>query len=122
MEQFRSGRNSEGIFKMLEINKIYNADCLKLMKQLPDKCVDLVLTDPPYLYKKMGGTGSFLENSVKKIATGLSDIQDGFDIDIIFNEFKRITKKFNLFCFCSNEQVSDIMAWGKKNKFYTTCL
>ena len=33
---------------MLEINKIYNADCLELMKQLPDKCVDLVLTDPPY--------------------------------------------------------------------------
>ena len=33
---------------MLEINKIYNADCLELMKQLPDKCIDLVLTDPPY--------------------------------------------------------------------------
>lgn len=33
---------------MLEVNKIYNADCLELMKQLPDKCIDLVLTDPPY--------------------------------------------------------------------------
>ncbi|MBP8982917.1 MAG: site-specific DNA-methyltransferase [Bacteroidales bacterium] len=27
---------------------LYNADCLDIMKQLPDKCVDLVLTDPPY--------------------------------------------------------------------------
>ena len=33
---------------MLEINKIYNADCLELMKEIPDKSIDLVLTDPPY--------------------------------------------------------------------------
>jgi site-specific DNA-methyltransferase (adenine-specific) len=30
------------------LNKIHNCDCLEFMKQLPDKCVDLVLTDPPY--------------------------------------------------------------------------
>lgn len=30
------------------INKIINADCLDILKQLPDKCIDLVLTDPPY--------------------------------------------------------------------------
>ena len=30
------------------INKITNADCLDILKQLPDKCIDLVLTDPPY--------------------------------------------------------------------------
>jgi len=29
-------------------NKIINADCLDILKQLPDKCVDLVLTDQPY--------------------------------------------------------------------------
>ena len=30
------------------IGKITCADCLDILKQLPDKCVDLVLTDPPY--------------------------------------------------------------------------
>lgn len=30
------------------INKIHNADCLEFMKKLPDKSIDLVLTDPPY--------------------------------------------------------------------------
>lgn len=30
------------------INKIHLGDCLEFMKQLPDKCIDLVLTDPPY--------------------------------------------------------------------------
>lgn len=29
-------------------NKIINADCMDILKQLPDKSVDLVLTDPPY--------------------------------------------------------------------------
>jgi site-specific DNA-methyltransferase (adenine-specific) len=37
---------------MQEINKrnikLYNGDCLELMKDIPDGSVDLVLTDPPY--------------------------------------------------------------------------
>ena len=33
-------------------NKIINADCLDILKQLPDKCIDLVLTDPPYRDEK----------------------------------------------------------------------
>lgn len=40
-------------------NKIINADCLDILKQLPDKCVDLVLTDPPY------GGGSKMLGEVK---------------------------------------------------------
>lgn len=31
-----------------ELNKIYQGDCLEIMRTWPDKCVDLVLTDPPY--------------------------------------------------------------------------
>jgi site-specific DNA-methyltransferase (adenine-specific) len=29
-------------------NTVINADCLDVLKGLPDKCVELVLTDPPY--------------------------------------------------------------------------
>lgn len=29
-------------------NKIINADCMDILRQLPDKCVDLVMTSPPY--------------------------------------------------------------------------
>ena len=32
----------------MELNKIINADCLDYMRTMPDKSVDLVLTDPPY--------------------------------------------------------------------------
>ena len=29
-------------------NKIINDDCMNILKQLPDKSIDLILTDPPY--------------------------------------------------------------------------
>lgn len=34
------------------INKIYLGDCLDVMNELPDNCIDLVLTDPPYGVRK----------------------------------------------------------------------
>ena len=30
------------------VNKVIHGDCLDVMREMPDKCVDLVLTDPPY--------------------------------------------------------------------------
>lgn len=33
---------------MLEINKIYNMDCLEGMRKLPSSCIDLTVTSPPY--------------------------------------------------------------------------
>ena len=36
------------------LGKIFNCDCMEIMKQLPDKCVDLCLCDPPYGINKDG--------------------------------------------------------------------
>jgi len=74
---------------MLEINKIHNADCLEFMKQLPDKSIDLVLTDPPYGIdtKFKGG------KSAKMNFNSICD--KGWDkkpIDLYFNEIFRISK------------------------------
>jgi len=33
---------------MLELNKIYCADCLELMKDIEDNSIDLIITSPPY--------------------------------------------------------------------------
>ena len=33
---------------MLELNKIYNMDCIAGMKLLDDECIDLTVTSPPY--------------------------------------------------------------------------
>ena len=29
-------------------NGLYNADCITAMRTMPNECVDMVLTDPPY--------------------------------------------------------------------------
>jgi len=34
--------------KKIEFNKIYNMDCIKGMKYLPNNTIDLVITDPPF--------------------------------------------------------------------------
>ncbi|WP_439332932.1 hypothetical protein [Staphylococcus pseudintermedius] len=33
---------------MIELNKIYNEDCLEGVKRIPDKSVDMILCDLPY--------------------------------------------------------------------------
>ena len=40
---------------MLEIDKVYCGDCLELMKDIGDKSIDLVLTDPPYGHNNNNG-------------------------------------------------------------------
>ena len=32
----------------MELNKIYNEDCMEGMKRIPDASIDLIVTDPPY--------------------------------------------------------------------------
>ena len=32
----------------IELNKIYNIDCIEYMKTLPNNCIDLIIADPPY--------------------------------------------------------------------------
>ena len=40
--------NQSSYIKLNQDTTIYNDDCMKVLKELPDNSVDLVLTDPPY--------------------------------------------------------------------------
>lgn len=42
---------------------VVQGDCLELMKQLPDGCVDAVITDPPYGKKFHDGGGAGLAST-----------------------------------------------------------
>lgn len=39
---------------MLELNKIYNINAIEGLKKIPDKSIDLIVTDPPYPTTKRG--------------------------------------------------------------------
>lgn len=43
---------------MLELDKVYNIDCLEGFKQLDDNSIDLICTDPPYKLMQRGTAGS----------------------------------------------------------------
>jgi len=68
----------------MELNKIHHCDCLEFMRTLPDKCIDLCLTDPPY------GIGisenPFRQKHKKKNWDNTTPIDD------IFSEIFRVSK------------------------------
>ena len=37
---------------MIELNKIYNEDCLSLIKKMDDSSIDCIITSPPYMFQK----------------------------------------------------------------------
>ena len=76
------------------IGKITCADCLDILRQLPDKCVDLVLTDPPYGIKADKGSNGF-GNSANRKYKGGWDSQT--PEQIIFDEMLRVSKKAIIF-------------------------
>ena len=53
----------------MELNKIYNEDCLEGMKRIPDGSVDLIITSPPYNLGEKHHTG----NKVFKAYSEYSD-------------------------------------------------
>ena len=57
----------------MEIDRIYNEDCLEGMKRIPDGVVDAIITDPPY-----GTTDSSWDRQV--------------DLSRMWAEFKRVAK------------------------------
>ena len=55
---------------MLEINKIYNMDCLEGLKKLEDNSIDCVITDPPYNIARKG--------DIFKIGNKITDTNTSF--------------------------------------------
>ena len=51
---------------MLELNKLYNMDCMEGMKEFPDKYFDLAIVDPPYGIGRSGQGERFTKNPKHK--------------------------------------------------------
>ena len=111
-------------------------DCLAIMKDIPDKSIDLIVTDPPYDVSVTGGGGTI--NKVKKLNKSLEDlveanITNGYDIEILGEEFMRVMKEPNIYLWCNKIQIPeyfkfyvdkhkckfDIICWHKTNALPT---
>lgn len=103
------------------LNKIHLGDCMDLMRSLPDKSVDLVLTDPPY------GIGESAGKNAKRtggLATakdyGNKDWDDYAPDKKVFDEIMRISK--NQIIFGANHFIDKLpyaspswIVWDKVN-------
>ena len=69
----------------MQINKIYQGNCLEVLKTFPDKCIDMAITSPPYYaMRDYGVDGQIgLESTFQEYINKLCDI---------FDEVKRVLK------------------------------
>lgn len=96
-----------------ELNKIYVGDCLEIMKKWPDKCVDLVVMDPPY--------GINYESNYYKHGNPFGGIaqDDKYPIKALHHAFRLARNA--VFTFCRWDNLKDIpeprsfIVWVKNN-------
>lgn len=98
---------------VLEINNIYNMDCLEGMKQLEDNSVDLIVTDPPYEIDGIGGGGTFgTKNRKYHRDMEEANVKKGFNNKLLV-ELLRVLKKVNIYIFCNKNQIYQISKFFK---------
>ncbi len=91
------------------LNTITLGDSYKLIKDIPDKSIDLIYVDIPYLIDNFGGgTSELAKRITKHNREEIGFISNGIDYNIL-QDFKRILKKINLFIWCSKNQILDLM-------------
>ena len=75
--------------KMLDLptDRIICADCMDILRTLPDKCIDLVLTDPPYGGSVCRTGGTWAEKYGKKVSSW-----DEAPAQEVFDELFRVSK------------------------------
>lgn len=96
----------------MELNKIYNIDCMEYMKTLPANSINFTLTDIPYNEVQRETNG--LEKMKSLDILGAAD-KATFNTEEFCKEIYRITS--NSICiFCGLEQMSDIVKFFKKQK------
>lgn len=92
-----------------EVNNVYNVDCYKAIKDIPDKSIDCIYTDIPYLYDSGGlSNKNPLDKRISNKRQELKEISNGIDYTIL-DDFVRIMKKINIYIWCSKMQLLDIM-------------
>lgn len=92
----------------MELNKIYNADCMEIMKTMRSDSVDFTLTDIPY------DVVNRESNGLRNLDKGKADILT-FDVEEFCKQVYRVTKN-SLCIFCSKEQFSGIYEYFASKK------
>lgn len=99
-------------------NKILNMDCMDILKQLPDKCIDLVLTDPPYNIKRFNRNDGGNSKKIKSFGDRDKNWNDLPPSKEVFDEIFRISKNQIIFGMNNFElpPTEHFIVWDKMQK------
>ena len=113
---------------MLEINKIYNMDCLEGMKRIQDSSIECAITDPPYFINKMDNNWDRDDINKSKAKAGVIgglpvgmkfDAKQGENLEeymtIVANELFRVLKPGSFCLVFSQARLSHRMANAFEN-------
>ena len=103
---------------MIEVNKIYNMDCLEGMKLIDDKSIDVVITDPPYGI--LGGNKSIGRSNLYKANEYNLEWDNERMSEEVFKEFQRISRHQIIFGYNYFADflppTNALIVWDKKEK------
>ena len=96
----------------IEVNKIYNVDCVEGMKNIPENTVDLVVTDPPFAINFKAKRSNYNRTS-SKVLEGYNEISKEKYYDFTFKwmkEIHRILKESgSMYVFSGWNNLKDIL-------------
>lgn len=99
---------------------IFNIDYKNGLNLVPNKSIDLVLTDPPYLFVPGGGKNPRFNLGKMACGSYLNEHMSGFgeeQIEELLNALKpKFKKTYNAYFFCSELQLVFYLRWAFEHK------
>lgn len=92
----------------MDINKIYNIDCMEGMSNMSDKSVNMTITDIPY------GEVNRKSNGLRGLDKDNADVFT-MDMEELLREVRRVTEG-QIIIFCGMKQFSEIYTFFSKEK------
>ena len=100
--------------------KLLHGDCYELIPTLPDKSIDLVITDPPFSLDIKYGGGGLYKKGQKRVDT-LNELRKLNCCEFFPSEFLDLLlpkmKDFYGYFFCNKTLVDEYIVWAKHHNF-----
>lgn len=96
----------------MELNKIYQGDCMEIIKKIDDKSINMILVDPPYNVSRKNNFQTM--GSASRVGMDFGEWDKGFDLTSYINLFPRILK--------NNSNVVIFNAWENLKEVKDACL
>lgn len=93
-----------------KLNMVHLIDCLPALRQMPDECIDAIITSPPY-WGQRGAPGIGIEEDPRDFIENLTTI---------FSECNRVLKNTGVIWINLGDSYNTPINWSSKDYIYST--